>query len=87
MKEVIQKFERTHLLAADERSKLGRRLVVQLVHREFPEGRDCDSTATLPAAAICRVTVSPPRRQIHDKSTTLFCPHAGRALTPRWGAT
>ncbi len=85
--EVIEQFERAQLLAADERGKLGRGLVVQLIHRDCPEGRDCDSSAAAPAATIAPVTVSPPGRQIHDKSTTLFCPHDRRALTPRWGAT
>jgi hypothetical protein len=30
--EVVEQFERTHAFAADERSKLGRGLVVQLIH-------------------------------------------------------
>ena len=39
------------------------------------------------AVTIWRVTLSPPPRQIHDKSTTLFCPHDRRALTRPWNAT
>jgi hypothetical protein len=30
--EVVEQFERAHLLAADQRGKLGRGLVVQLIH-------------------------------------------------------
>ena len=86
--EVVEQFERAHLLASDQRGKLGRGLVVQLIHRECPErGGEYDFSAAMPGATIARVTLSPPPCQIHDKSTTLFCPHDRRALTRACNAT